>query len=66
MAALSLAAYLLWGMSIITMILIVIGVACLLPVIYAWWLSRWIDKELDKELMSSEKQLHNRKTESNP
>lgn len=50
MAGLSLIAYIWWGMSLVTIVFIVIGLACLLPILYTWLTSQRINEELEKEL----------------
>ncbi len=45
-------AHIWWGMTLVTLVFIVIGLACLLPALYAWQISRGIDKVLENQMHS--------------
>jgi len=62
MAVISFISYSWWGMSLITILFIVIALACLIPALYAWQASRRIDKQLDKDLKARQNEYRDEKT----
>ena len=47
MVGVGIVAFVWWGVSLITIVIITIGLACLIPVYYAWIMSRRIDRVLE-------------------
>jgi len=54
-------AYIWWGISFVTILFIVIGIACLIPALYAWQASRRVDKQLDKDLKATQNEYRDEK-----